>query len=88
MKRFLFILTGLMISLLAGAGEKVNTSEERVLYEEALREYQDNNFQEALNIFEKIIASGYSSYKLYYNTGNAAFKTDNIPSAIPLWRAR
>ncbi len=74
------MISGLLIFLLSLQAEETN--EERLLYEKALTEYQNNNFQESLDIFNKLIASGYSSFKLYYNAGNAAFKTGDIPSSI------
>jgi len=74
------MICSLLIFLLGMQAEE--PSEERLLYEQAITEYQNNNFQESLDIFNKLIASGFSSYKLYYNAGNAAFKTGDIPSAI------
>jgi len=56
--------------------------QERAIYEEAVEEYRDNNFTGSLDLFEKLIQAGYSSFNLYYNTGNAAFKTGDIPAAI------
>jgi len=74
------MIGGLLIFLLSLTAQE--TKERNLLYEKALKEYQDNNFPEALEIFERLIASGFSSYKLYYNAGNAAFKAGDIPSAI------
>ena len=80
MKHFICMLGGLLVLVLTLQAD--DTKEERILYKQALTEYQNNNFEESFELFEKLIASGYSSYKLYYNAGNAAFKTGNIPAAI------
>jgi len=80
MKHVICVIVGLLIFLLAVQADE--TKEEKLLYDNALTEYQNNNFEESLELFEKLIAGGYSSFKLYYNTGNAAFKTGNIPAAI------
>lgn len=80
MKRAILMIIGLLICLTGILAQEAK--EEKILYEKALAEYQENNFREALDIFEKLIASGFSSYKLYYNAGNAAFKAGDIPLAI------
>ncbi len=80
MKHVICVIGGLLMFLFAVQADETN--EEKLLYDKALTEYQNNNFEESLELFEKLIAGGYSSYKLYYNTGNAAFKTGNIPEAI------
>lgn len=80
MKHVICIAGGLLMFLMAV--QAIDTTDEELLYEKAISEYQNNNFEESLENFEKLIAVGYSSFKLYYNTGNAAFKTGDIPSAI------
>ncbi|MEA1887602.1 MAG: tetratricopeptide repeat protein [Bacteroidota bacterium] len=80
MKHVICMIAGLLMFLLVVEAD--DTRGEKLLYDRALTEYQNNNFEESLELFQKLIASGYSSYKLYYNTGNAAFKTGDIPEAI------
>ncbi|MBN1388170.1 MAG: SH3 domain-containing protein [Bacteroidales bacterium] len=80
MKHVICIIGGLLMFLMTIQAD--DTKEERLLYDQALTEYQNNNFEESLELFERLIANGYSSYKLYYNAGNAAFKTGNIPASI------
>jgi len=80
MKHLICMLGGLLVFIITLQAD--DTKEERSLYDQAITEYQNNNFEESLELFERLIASGYSSYKLYYNAGNAAFKTGNIPEAI------
>ncbi|MBS0010611.1 MAG: SH3 domain-containing protein [Bacteroidales bacterium] len=80
MKYLIYIVAFLFLPLTSLQADVDN--EERILYERAINEYQNNNFEEAHELFEKLIAGGYSSYKLYYNAGNAAFKTGKIASAV------
>lgn len=44
--------------------------------------YSMGQYATALSEYRKIEESGYESYKLYYNMGNAYYKTDNIGKAI------
>lgn len=80
MKHVIFMITGLLIFIIGL--EAIDVKEEKLVYERALTEYQNNNFEESFELFQKLIASGYSSFQLYYNTGNAAFKTGDIAEAI------
>ncbi|HCT30095.1 MAG TPA: hypothetical protein DIW31_05060 [Bacteroidales bacterium] len=49
---------------------------------EANKQYSDGKFDEAVKSYESIVKQGYCSYILYYNLGNAYYKTKNIPFAI------
>lgn len=80
MKHVICMISILMTFSLAVQAEV--TGEKEVIYEEAVAEYREDNFKESLALFEKLIAAGYSSFELYYNAGNAAFKTGDIPTAI------
>lgn len=44
--------------------------------------YLKANFQEAISVFESIISKGYEGKSLYYNLGNAYFRTGRIGLAI------
>ncbi len=44
--------------------------------------FQKGNYEEAIQQYEAIIKSGYVSPELYYNLGNAYYKTSNFPAAI------
>lgn len=50
--------------------------------DKANKAYMAGFFENSITIYEKIIASGFSSPELCYNLGNAYFKTSNLPSAI------
>ncbi|HKL67092.1 MAG TPA: SH3 domain-containing protein [Bacteroidales bacterium] len=62
--------------------EASDLKEAKDIYKQAVEEYKEGNFRQAYELFNDIIDRGYSSFSLYYNTGNAAFKTGDIPSAI------
>lgn len=53
-----------------------------VLMAEANKSYSDGKFEDAIKAYESIINQGYKSDILYYNLGNAYYKTKNISSAI------
>lgn len=44
--------------------------------------YTQNKFNEAIELYKKVIANGFESSELYYNLGNAYFKTKDYASAI------
>jgi tetratricopeptide (TPR) repeat protein len=53
-----------------------------VQFEQANQLYRNGDVQKAAQMYEQIIKNGYESPVLYYNLGNACFKSNNIPSAI------
>jgi hypothetical protein len=52
------------------------------LFQAANRLYQEGNYEEALNTYREIIGDGFESADLYYNMGNAAFRSNNIGYSI------
>ena len=46
------------------------------------RMYRDGNYTEAASLYEQVIADGYASADLYYNLGNAYYRSDRIGLAI------
>ncbi len=68
---FLIMLTGF-----AGANDNL------MLIEEANKNYCEDNFEKAIELYQKAIDNGVESSELYYNLGNAYFKINSIPSAI------
>ena len=44
--------------------------------------YSDANYEEAIQTWEEIIESGYEASTIYYNLGNAYFKSNKIAPAI------
>lgn len=53
-----------------------------ILIEEANKNYGEDNFEQAIELYQKAIDNGVESSELYYNLGNAYFKLNNIPSSI------
>ena len=51
-------------------------------YHEAGVLYQEGEFEAALQTYREIIQSGYEAPDLYYNLGNAAFRSNSIGYAI------
>lgn len=52
------------------------------LLDSANQAYVQNKYDKAIQSYEKIVESGYESAQLYYNLGNAYFKTNKIAYAI------
>jgi hypothetical protein len=52
------------------------------LVQEGNQRYMDGDFQGALEIYETILQAGFESADLYYNLGNAYFKTGNLGRSI------
>jgi len=46
------------------------------------RHYLDKNYRMAIECYSTVISSGYESAELYYNLGNAWYKTDDMARAI------
>lgn len=71
---FLALCTMLPLSLMAQPAEEKLT--------EASREYNHKNYEQAINIYQSIINEGLESSGLYYNLGNAYYRSGDITSAI------
>ncbi|MCK4747179.1 MAG: tetratricopeptide repeat protein [Bacteroidales bacterium] len=52
------------------------------LFQKANGLYQEGEYEAALAAYRTIISSGFESRHLYYNMGNAAFRSNNIGQAI------
>lgn len=51
-------------------------------YQQANKLYSDGKYEEAINEYEAILANNELHTDIYFNLGNAYYKTDNIPAAI------
>lgn len=77
---FRYILNTLVIGVLSiNSLIAVNVD---ALMVEANKSYSDGKFEDAVKAYESIVKQGYKSDILYYNLGNAYYKTKNISSAI------
>jgi tetratricopeptide (TPR) repeat protein len=52
------------------------------LFELANQKYSEGYYDEAISSYEEILTTGYSSAALYYNLGNAYYKTNEVTKAI------
>lgn len=52
------------------------------LFLAANKNYQEGNYEKALETYGEIILSGFESADLYYNMGNAAYRANSIGHAI------
>lgn len=52
------------------------------LQQAAEKAYSEKRYKEAIVAYESILAEGATSYKLYYNLGNAYYKNNEIGKAI------
>ncbi len=72
-KYFIFLL---FLSNIVFAGELDN------LFQKGNEHYQKGEYEETIKIFEDIAGKGYQGKSLYYNLGNAYFRTGKIGLAI------
>ena len=58
-------------------------------FEQANEAYRHGDYQKAIGLYQQVIKNGYESPAIYYNLGNAYFKSNDIPSSILFYeRAR
>ncbi|MBO7227192.1 MAG: tetratricopeptide repeat protein [Bacteroidales bacterium] len=76
MKNILTILTVLLLFAIPAKATVDND------FEKANELYKAGAYSEAIDMYNSVLAQGYTSAALYYNLGNAYFRTDNIGAAI------
>ncbi|MCL6589031.1 MAG: tetratricopeptide repeat protein [Firmicutes bacterium] len=64
------------------ASASISKNKLQSLFYQANEFYEKGRFQEAVDSYQKLLASGYESGNLYYNLGNAYFKLGNKGRAI------
>jgi len=74
---YIFILLGILISMNSFAQEN-NTQ----LWEKANAYFTTEEYQQAVSIYEQILKTGEESAKLYFNLGNAYYKSGDVNNAI------
>jgi len=52
------------------------------LMQQGNKHYQAEQFEDAIESYQKILSQGYESYALYYNLGNAYFRSGKLGYAI------
>lgn len=68
------------VSLVHDSEARTNGWEE--IFFKANQGYRDGRFQEAIQGYDRLIRSGYRNGHLFYNLGNAYFKTEQLGPAI------
>ncbi|MBP6978782.1 MAG: tetratricopeptide repeat protein [Bacteroidales bacterium] len=68
-----------LLSILSGT---VTAGINEDLVAQSNKDYSAGLYSNAIEGYTKVLQSGYASVELYYNLGNAYFKTDDLPSAI------
>lgn len=76
MKRLLIILLVFASVLTTMADDN------KILMKEAIKDYNEGQYNRAIELYQKVIENGFESAALYYNMGNAYFKSNNMASAI------
>ncbi len=75
MKRaYLILVMSVLLSELLASSDS--------LFQSANQRYQEGNYEKALEDYRKISESGLESADLYYNMGNAAYRSNSIGYAI------
>lgn len=64
------------------AAEKMDRSEINALWDRANHAYTNGNYEDAAAGYDSLLNAGYEGAKLYYNLGNAYFKTGRIGLAV------
>lgn len=57
-------------------------AQEEAQLTQAAEAYSNSNFEEAIQLYEQVLANGWEAFEVYYNLGNAYYKTDQIAPAI------
>ncbi len=73
-------VTGILILITSFTVFSQNQSTEDVIL--ANKEYNEGHYEIAIDLYEKVVDKGFASAELFYNLGNAYFKTDAIPESI------
>ncbi len=83
MKHLLVKITLLIIlGIMAISPEAVAQNAVTTLMNKANQAYDKQHYKKAIQLYDSIIKEGWVSPKLYYNLGDAYFRTKNLPSAI------
>lgn len=71
----------LSISLFAGASAYAQP-ELTALFNQANQQYQSGAYEQAIELYERIVEQRRENWQVYYNLGNAYYKTNRIGKAI------
>jgi tetratricopeptide (TPR) repeat protein len=79
MSRTIFALLFCLLSI-AASGQQ--SADKDSLFIKANKAYSNDKYEDAAGLYEQILTGGMESPEVYYNLGNAYFKTRNYPKAI------
>lgn len=82
MRKLIFVLLCLILGVVPSAEASTDIVNAKKLFEEANTAYRKNDFPEAIAKYEKLIEQKNNSATVYYNLGNAYFKSGNLGLAI------
>lgn len=71
-----------IIFLLLLSTLQLTADDNLILMKEANKNYDEGRYHDAIELYRKVIENGMESKSLYYNLGNACFKTNDMASAI------
>ena len=81
-----FVKNGLFVVLFIigmGAGAwALDEKDPGILFSDAVKAYHAAKYNDAVALNEAVLAKGFSSAALYYNLGNAYFKTGRLGKAV------
>jgi len=75
-KYFLLAAAALLIALQAVAQDPEQTAMQ------AAKAYNNKQFKQAAELYEKVVAGGFESYALFYNLGNAYYRNNEPTKAL------
>lgn len=72
----------LLLMLLLPMFSWCNNQEAEDLFKKGNQQYAKAQYQQAAQTYQQVLKNGYTSAALYFNLGNAFYKSDDLPSAI------
>ncbi len=76
-----FLLKSWLLVVLVSAVSLAQPQDVENLFRQGNAAFQQGNYQQAIEFYQKILQAGYESGELYYNLGNAYFKTNQLGKA-------
>ena len=81
-KKIYFIIVVSIIAILGTYSFSFSEENPKALFQEANIYYEGGDYGKAIEVYEKILKEGHESGPLYYNLGDAYFKSDKLGMAI------
>ncbi|MBN2091128.1 tetratricopeptide repeat protein [candidate division KSB1 bacterium] len=79
---FQHIICSLIFLLLIPGSTLFSIDENEQLFLNGNQNYQQENYDEAIASYERILNNGFESWELYFNLGNAYFRSGHVGMAI------